>query len=113
MKRFARMRSERSASHPGSGRAQCRAGSIEGDGIRYGLITQAFTPRTINTANMIVITQSTTTRRLCDMFGKSLSTGPRTRLGDGRCELAPDQRDRVEIPVREVLQHHALVSDVF
>src|SRR6478672_13275215 len=34
------------------------------------------------------------------------------RLRDGGRELAPDQGHRVEVVVREVLQHDALVADV-
>src|SRR6266496_4071842 len=64
------------------------------------------------TAPTIVRNQSRTTRRRPERFGKSRSMGPRTQaLRDCRHELAPDQRDRVEVLVGEVLEHHALVSD--
>ena len=39
MKRFASTRSEHRDSQPLPGRAQCSVGSIEDDGIRYGLTT--------------------------------------------------------------------------
>ena len=42
-------------SQPGPGFAQCSVGSIEDDGIRYGLTTQALTARTIRIAPAIVI----------------------------------------------------------
>jgi hypothetical protein len=61
MKRFARMRSELEASQASAGRAQCNVGSIDGEGIRYGLTIHAFTAITIATAPTIVSTQSSTT----------------------------------------------------
>src|SRR5262245_33543532 len=63
MKRFASTRSEKRASHPAAGRAQCRVGSIDEEGIRYGLTTQALIARTIATAPTIVTIQSTAIRR--------------------------------------------------
>src|SRR3954469_21237787 len=78
MKRFARMRSELSASQFGSGAAQWSVGSIDAEGIREGVTTHALTANTLNTATTIVTSQSTTVRAPRDMFGKSLSTGPRT-----------------------------------
>ena len=62
MNRFASTRSEKRASHPGAGRAQCRVGSIDDDGIRYGLTTQALIASTIATAPTIVTIQSTAIR---------------------------------------------------
>ena len=106
MKRFARMRSELEASQSGSGRAQCSVGSIDGEGIRYGLITHALTPTTIAAAPTIVSVQSTTTRFPWESLGKSRSIGPRNApLREGRRELAADHRDRVEVVVRQVLEH--------
>src|SRR6476646_8213254 len=58
MKRFARTRSERRASHPSPGRAQCSVGSIDEDGIRYGFTTQALIASTIAIAPAIVTIQS-------------------------------------------------------
>ena len=59
MKRFASTRSEkRRAGSPGPGAAQCSVGSIEEDGIRYGLTTQALIASTIATAPTIVTSQS-------------------------------------------------------
>src|ERR671928_186891 len=58
MKRFASTRSDRLASQPGSGRAQCSVGSIEEDGIRYGLTTQALIASTIAIAPATVTIQS-------------------------------------------------------
>src|SRR5207342_550908 len=62
MKRLARTRSENRASQPEAGRAQWSVGSIDDDGIRYGLTTNALTTRTIATAPTIVTIQSTTIR---------------------------------------------------
>ena len=47
MKRFASTRSEKRASQPCPGRAQCSVGSIDEDGIRYGLTTHALIASTI------------------------------------------------------------------
>src|SRR6476619_3919840 len=58
MKRLASTRSERRASQPWPGRAQCSVGSIEDDGIRYGLTTQALIASTIAIAPAIVTIQS-------------------------------------------------------
>jgi hypothetical protein len=57
------------------------------------------TASTAATATTIVTIHSTTRRR--------------TRVRESRRELAADQRDRVEILVREVLQHHAVEAEVF
>src|SRR6187551_2246893 len=62
MNLLARTRSENRASQPDAGLAQWSVGSIDDDGMRYGLTTYAFTRSTIATAPTIVITQSTTTR---------------------------------------------------
>src|SRR5436190_2237224 len=56
MKRFASTRSEEPPSQPNSGRAQWSVGSIEGEGIRYGLTTQALTASTTATATAVVAT---------------------------------------------------------
>ena len=60
MKRLASTRSDVPAWQPGSGAAQCRVGSIEDDGMRYGLTTQALMASTAATAIAIVSTQSMT-----------------------------------------------------
>ena len=62
MKRFASTRSENRASQPGRGRAQWSVGSIDDDGIRYGLTTQALIASTIAIAPTIVTIQSTAMR---------------------------------------------------
>ena len=62
MKRFASTRSENRASQPGPGRAQWSVGSIDDDGIRYGLTTKALIASTIAIAPTIVAVQSTPTR---------------------------------------------------
>ena len=62
MKRFASTRSLKRASQPGAGLAQCSVGSIDDDGIRYGLTTHALSANTIRIAPAIVSTQSSTTR---------------------------------------------------
>ena len=55
MNRFASTRSERRASHPTPGRAQCRVGSIDDDGIRYGFTTHALIASTIAIAPAMVL----------------------------------------------------------
>src|ERR1051325_4410901 len=120
MNRLARIRSDVPASQPCAGRAQWRVGSIEDDGIRYGLTTHAFSPRTTRPGRATgrVRIQSTTDRWRRERFGKRRSSGPRTRgslrcgSGDGRDELAADQLDRVQVGVREVLEHHALEGEL-
>ena len=77
MKRFASTRSEKRASHPLAGRAQCSVGSIDEDGIRYGLTTQALIASTIAIAPTIVTTQSIVTRQPCGRPRVSRSTGLR------------------------------------
>src|SRR6266568_440124 len=81
--RQASTRSDVLASHPapdGPPRAQCSVGSIEEDGIRYGLTIHCLIASTIATAPAIVTTQSSATRQLCERFGNSQSIG----LRDGR-----------------------------
>lgn len=75
MKRFARTLSSKRASQPTLGRAQWSVGSIEDDGILYGLTTYALTRRTIAMAAMIVTAQSTTTRTGSGRRRVSRSTG--------------------------------------
>ena len=75
MNRFASTRSEKCASQPLPGRAQCSVGSMEEDGIRYGLTTQALIASTIATAPTIVTTQSIATRHPCGRPGKRRSIG--------------------------------------
>src|SRR3954453_17754188 len=111
MKRLASTGSGRAPSQPGSGRAQWSVGSIEGEGIRYGLTIHPFTASTIATATMIVNPQSTMVRTAGERFGKNLSMGPRTRPRDRGRELAADQRDGLEVLVRKVLQHDALEAE--
>src|SRR5215213_17775 len=66
MNRLASTRSDQRASQPlfptSLPRAQCRVGSIDEDGIRYGLTTHALIASTIATAPAMVSTQSRTTR---------------------------------------------------
>ena len=77
------------------------------------MTTQVLTAKTIRTAPRIVITQSISTRGPCERFGKSRSIGPRKgRLRNCGRELAPDQGHRVQVVVREMLQHDALVADL-
>jgi hypothetical protein len=58
MNRLASTRSEKRARQPGPGRAQCSVGSIDDEGIRYGLTTQALIARTIPIAPAMVTIQS-------------------------------------------------------
>src|SRR6266516_2890442 len=62
MNRFASTRSDSRASQPWLP-AQWRVGSIDEDGIRYGLTTQALIAKTIATAPAIVTIQSIATRQ--------------------------------------------------
>src|ERR671936_753363 len=94
MNRFASTRSERRASQP-CPPAQWRVGSMDEDGIRYGLTTQALIARTIAIAPAIVTIQSIAIRHgrgrrwvrrsigLRETRGDSTSTGAGagTRLG--------------------------------
>src|SRR6185312_17302961 len=75
MNRLARTRSDVLASHPAAGRAQWSVGSIDDDGIRYGLTTHALIARTIAIAPAIVTTQSSATRQPCGKFGNKRSIG--------------------------------------
>src|SRR3954470_17105709 len=63
MKRFASTRSSKRARQPTAGRAQCSVGSIDDDGIRYGLTTNVLTTRTATTAPTIVSTHSAACRQ--------------------------------------------------
>src|SRR3954471_16618259 len=58
MKRLASTRSERRASQPWPGRAQCSVGSIDDEGIRYGLTTNALIRSTIAIAPAMVTIQA-------------------------------------------------------
>src|SRR4051812_49897627 len=63
MNRFASTRSEKRDSQPLPGRAQWRVGSIDEDGIRYGLTTQALIASTIAIAPTMVTIQSIASRQ--------------------------------------------------
>ena len=63
MKRFASTRSEVLASQPTAGFAQWSVGSIDEDGMRYGLATSASNASTKTTASAIVTTQSAIVRQ--------------------------------------------------
>src|SRR5919204_6972217 len=58
MKRLARTRSDSLASQPAPGRAQWSVGSIDDDGMRYGLTTNHLIRSTIRIAPAIVTIQS-------------------------------------------------------
>src|SRR5262249_57627379 len=60
---MAERRGEKGDGHRGAGRAQCSVGSIELDGIRYGLITHCLIASTIRIAPTIVTSQSIVTRQ--------------------------------------------------
>src|SRR5579875_703189 len=83
MKRLARTRSLTFDSQPGAGFAQCSVGSIDEDGMRYGLTIHCFSASTIRTAPAIVSTQSRTTRAPRGRPGKRRPSGSRPRLGAG------------------------------
>ena len=78
MKRLASTRSEESDSHPGSGAAQWSVGSMDDDGIRYGLTTHALIARTAATAIAIVTTQSTIVSQGAGSDAVMRSSGPLT-----------------------------------
>ena len=63
MNRFASTRSEKRASQPLPGLAQWSVGSIDDEGMRYGLTTHALIASTIAIAPTIVTTQSIATRQ--------------------------------------------------
>src|SRR5260221_13062550 len=65
MKRFAGTGSEKPGSQSEAGRAQWSVGSIDDDGIRYGLTTNALIRRTIAIAPAIVTAQSRIVRHGC------------------------------------------------
>ena len=75
MNRFASTRSEKRASQPGPGRAQWSVGSIDEDGIRYGLTTHALIASTIAIAPTIVTSQSMITRHARGIPSVRRSTG--------------------------------------
>ena len=86
MKRLASTRSERRASQPWPGRAQCSVGSIDEDGIRYGFTTQALIASTIAIAPAIVTIQSIAIRHGRGSPAVSRSSGLRecgAPVGDG------------------------------
>src|SRR5436853_7754610 len=82
MKRLASTRSERRASQPAPP-AQWSVGSIEEDGIRYGLTTQALIASTIATAPTIVTIQSIVIRQGRGSRHVSRSIGLRERWRGG------------------------------
>src|ERR671937_2549353 len=83
MNRFASTRSERRASQPGPP-AQWRVGSIDEDGIRYGLTTQALIASTIAIAPAIVTIQSIVIRQPRGRLRVARVIGFRERFGSGR-----------------------------
>ena len=83
MKRFASTRSEKRASQPFAGFAQCSVGSIDEDGIRYGFTTHALIASTIAIAPTMVTIQSIVTRRPCGRPCVRRSTGLRERCRGG------------------------------
>src|SRR5919199_257377 len=87
MKRFARSRSERRASHP-CPPAQCSVGSIDEDGIRYGLTTHALIASTIAIAPAIVTIQSIVMRHGLGRRQVRRSIGFRERRRGGRAGSA-------------------------
>ena len=85
MKRFASTRSENRASQPVPGRAQWSVGSIDDDGIRYGLTIHALIASTIAIAPTIVTVQSTR---------RAATRGPRWRGRRGCANGARSTRSR-------------------
>src|SRR6266571_8611053 len=81
MNRFASTRSEKRDVQPEPGFAQCRVGSIDDDGIRYGLTTHALIASTIAIAPAIVTIQSMIPRHGCGT--PSRTSGLRPCFGGG------------------------------
>src|SRR5919201_6352436 len=112
MKRFARTRSEIPARQPAPGVAQCKVGSMEEDGIRYGFTTQALIAKTAPTATTIVTTQSMSVGHGAGKLAVSRSTGPLTkqsshgfaRAARSRCGRGHPRGGLPEPPTRETLQ---------
>src|SRR4029453_16374390 len=96
MNRFARTRSDQRDSQPLPGRAQCSVGSIDDDGIRYGLTTYALIASTIAIAPRIVIAQSMAIRHWRGRPWVKRSIGFLTRFLRGFALVATPQsfRDR-------------------
>src|SRR4051795_11191578 len=82
MKRFASTRSEKRAVHSDPGLAQWSVGSIEDDGIRYGLTIHALIARTIAMAPAIVTIQSMIVRQGWGIPSRTSGFSPR-RGGSG------------------------------
>ena len=82
MKRFASTRSEKRAVHSDPGLAQWSVGSIEDDGIRYGLMIHALIARTIAIAPAIVTIQSMIVRQGWGIPSRTSGFSPR-RGGSG------------------------------
>src|SRR6266550_8219944 len=92
MKRFASTRSENFARQPAAGRAQCNDGSIDEDGMRYGLTTHALIASTAPTATTIVTTQSITVGQGWGGPSVMRSTGPLTKAFFPCCARAATLR---------------------
>src|SRR5436190_12623276 len=79
--RQARTRSEKCARQPGPGAAQWSVGSIDDEGMRYGLTTHSLSARTMRIAPMIVTAQSIAIRHGRGRLRVSRSTGFQERCG--------------------------------
>src|ERR671933_107634 len=102
MNRFASTRSDSRASHPDSPE-QCSVGSIDEDGIRYGLTTHALIASTIATAPAIVTIQSIATRHGRGRPAVSRSMGLRDfRAGAGAATAAPSASGSGGRTIRDV-----------
>src|SRR3954471_13193764 len=82
MKRFASTGAEKPAVHSDPGLAQWSVGSIEDDGIRYGLMIHALIARTIAMAPAIVTIQSMIVRQGWGIPSRTSGFSPR-RGGSG------------------------------
>src|ERR671910_747395 len=96
MNRFARTRSDQLASQPLASFAQCSVGSIDEDGIRYGLTTHALIASTIATAPAIVTIQSIATRHGRGRFAviRSIGFSLRFLMRSALCAIARFGRGR-------------------
>ena len=110
MNRFASTRSEYRASQSSPGRAQWSVGSIDEDGIRYGLTTHALIASTIAIAPTMVTIQSIVIRQPRGRLRVACEIG-RLKKAQGVEVYQPDREKDVLRHVREVASEGPLGPD--
>src|SRR6266545_7199052 len=85
MNRFASTRSEKRDVHPDAPLPQWSVGSIDEDGMRYGLTTHALIANTIAIAPTIVTIQSMIPRQGCGTPSRTSGFSPSLGGGGGGC----------------------------